>query len=58
MTELTFRLRPLVEDDLAMFRRFALEPGLIGLDWAGYRDPEVAARRSPKIATSILKTGD
>jgi ribosomal-protein-alanine N-acetyltransferase len=31
-----------------MFRRFALEPGLIGLDWAGYRDPEVAARRFAK----------
>jgi len=48
MTELTFRLRPLVEDDLPMFRRFALEPGLIGLDWAGYRDPEVAVRRFAK----------
>jgi ribosomal-protein-alanine N-acetyltransferase len=28
-----------------MFRRFAVEPGLIGLDWAGFRDPEAAARR-------------
>jgi hypothetical protein len=28
----SIRLRPLVEDDLAMFRRFATEPGLIGLD--------------------------
>jgi ribosomal-protein-alanine N-acetyltransferase len=48
MTELTFRLRPLVDDDLALFRRFALEPGLIGLDWAGYRDPELTARRFAK----------
>jgi RimJ/RimL family protein N-acetyltransferase len=32
------RLRPVVEDDLAMFRRFAVEPGLIGLDWAGFRE--------------------
>jgi RimJ/RimL family protein N-acetyltransferase len=39
------RLRPLVEGDLAMFRRFATEPGLIGLDWAGYRDAEATARR-------------
>jgi ribosomal-protein-alanine N-acetyltransferase len=42
---LSIRLRPLVEDDLAMFRRFATEPGLIGLDWAGFRDPEAATRR-------------
>src|SRR6266487_4853667 len=38
-------LRPLVEDDLAMFRRFATEPGLIGLDWAGFRDAGAPARR-------------
>jgi hypothetical protein len=43
--ELSIRLRPLVEHDLAMFRRFAPEPGLIGLDWAGFRDPEAPARR-------------
>lgn len=34
-SEAVVRLRPLVEDDFAMFRRFATEPGLIGLDWAG-----------------------
>jgi ribosomal-protein-alanine N-acetyltransferase len=28
-----------------MFRRFASEPGLIGLDWAGYTDPEAPGRR-------------
>jgi ribosomal-protein-alanine N-acetyltransferase len=39
------RLRPVVEDDLAMFRRFLVEPGLIGLDWAGYRDAQEPARR-------------
>jgi [ribosomal protein S5]-alanine N-acetyltransferase len=38
-------LRPLVEDDLAMFRRFATEPGLIGLDWSGFRDAQAPARR-------------
>jgi hypothetical protein len=58
MTKLTFRLRPLVEADLLMFRRFALEPGLIGLDWAGYRDPEVAARRFAKDNYLDPKTGD
>ena len=45
MTELTVRLRPVVEDDLEMFRRFNTEPGLIGLDWAGYRDAAAPARR-------------
>jgi RimJ/RimL family protein N-acetyltransferase len=38
-------LRPVTESDLEMFRRFATEPGLIGLDWAGFRDPEAPARR-------------
>jgi RimJ/RimL family protein N-acetyltransferase len=28
-----------------MFRRFATEPYLIGLDWAGFRDPQAPARR-------------
>jgi RimJ/RimL family protein N-acetyltransferase len=45
MGELSIRLRPVVEDDLAMFRRFATEPGLIGLDWTGFRDAQVPARR-------------
>ncbi len=39
------RLRPVAEDDLAMFRRFITEPGLIGLDWAGFRDARAPARR-------------
>ncbi|MFW6693236.1 GNAT family N-acetyltransferase [Streptomyces sp. MAR4 CNX-425] len=42
---LTVRLRPVREDDLEMFRRFAVEPGLVGLDWAGFRDAAAAARR-------------
>ena len=42
----TVRLRPVTEPDLAMLRRFATEPGLIGLDWAGYRDPGAPARRA------------
>ena len=28
-----------------MFRRFVTEPGLIGLDWAGFRDAQGPARR-------------
>lgn len=28
-----------------MFRRFAIEPGLIGLDWTGFRDAQAPARR-------------
>ncbi|MGS2617394.1 GNAT family N-acetyltransferase [Micromonospora sp. LZ34] len=42
---LTVRLRPVAEPDLAMFRRFATEPGLVGLDWSGYRDAAGPARR-------------
>ncbi|GAA3126151.1 RimJ/RimL family protein N-acetyltransferase [Kribbella aluminosa] len=38
-------LRPVVEDDLPLFQRFAVEPGLIGLDWNGYRDPQSPVRR-------------
>jgi RimJ/RimL family protein N-acetyltransferase len=45
MGDPSIRLRPLVEDDLAMLRRFATEPGLIGLDWAGFRDAGAPARR-------------
>ncbi|MFR9776882.1 GNAT family N-acetyltransferase [Micromonospora sp. MS34] len=39
------RLRPVSEPDLTMFCRFATEPGLIGLDWAGFRDGSAPARR-------------
>ena len=45
MAELSIRLRPVVEGDLGLFRRFCTEPGLIGLDWGGFRDPEAPARR-------------
>jgi RimJ/RimL family protein N-acetyltransferase len=38
-------LRPVTEDDLALIRRFVTEPGLIGLDWAGFRDAGAIARR-------------
>jgi len=39
------RLRPVTEDDLELFRRFATEPDLIGLDWAGFKDARGPARR-------------
>jgi [ribosomal protein S5]-alanine N-acetyltransferase len=38
-------LRPVTEADLAMLRRFSVEPGLIGLDWSGFRDPGAIQRR-------------
>ena len=38
-------LRPVTEADLGMFRRFVVEPGLIGLDWSGFRDPKAVQRR-------------
>jgi RimJ/RimL family protein N-acetyltransferase len=45
MTDPSVRLRPVVEADLDMFRRFATEPELLGLDWRGFRDAEAPARR-------------
>ena len=45
MDENSVRLRPVVEADLAMIRRFAVEPGLMGLDWNGFRDAAGPARR-------------
>jgi [ribosomal protein S5]-alanine N-acetyltransferase len=38
-------LRPVTEDDLPMFRRLVVEPGLIGLGWTGFRDAQAPARR-------------
>jgi ribosomal-protein-alanine N-acetyltransferase len=38
-------LRPVVAEDLGMFRRFATEPGLVGLDWGGFKDAEASVRR-------------
>jgi [ribosomal protein S5]-alanine N-acetyltransferase len=43
--EPSIRLRPLLRDDLELFRRFATEPDLIGLDWTGFRDAEAPVRR-------------
>jgi ribosomal-protein-alanine N-acetyltransferase len=38
-------LRPVREVDLEMCRRFLTEPGLVGNDWAGFRDAGQVARR-------------
>ncbi|GIJ44274.1 alanine acetyltransferase [Virgisporangium aliadipatigenens] len=45
MPDPAVRLRPLTQEDVAMMRRFVVEPGLIGLDWRGFSDPEAPARR-------------
>ena len=45
MTEVAIRLRPVIEADLVMFQMFATEPGLIGLDWTGFRDAKAPVRR-------------
>ena len=45
MAHPNIRLRPVGEEDLGIFRRFMTEPGLIGLDWAGFRDAQEPARR-------------
>jgi ribosomal-protein-alanine N-acetyltransferase len=39
------RLRPLVEADLPLLRRFATEQELNGPDWHGYRDAGAGSRR-------------
>lgn len=41
----SIELRPVSEPDLEMFRRFAVVPGLVGLDWAGFRDVGAQERR-------------
>jgi ribosomal-protein-alanine N-acetyltransferase len=41
----TALLRPVTANDLPLLRRFQVEPGLVGLDWAGYRNPEEITRR-------------
>jgi len=45
MADPSVSLRPVTEDDLALLRRFLTEPGLIGLDWNGFRDARKIDRR-------------
>ena len=45
MADPSVALRPVTEDDLALLRRFLTEPGLIGLDWSGFRDAGKIGRR-------------
>ena len=52
MDDNSVRLRPVVEDDLAMIRRFLVEPGLIGLDWNGFEIRPDRRGSSPATAFS------
>jgi ribosomal-protein-alanine N-acetyltransferase len=45
VTQPSIKLRPVTAEDLPLLARFAVEPGLIGLDWAGFRDAQQPARR-------------
>ena len=45
MADPSISLRPVTEDDLPLLRRFLTEPGLIGLDWNGFRDARKIDRR-------------
>ncbi len=38
-------LRPVTAEDVPLLQRFSIEPGLVGLDWAGYRDPGIISRQ-------------
>jgi ribosomal-protein-alanine N-acetyltransferase len=38
-------LHPIRDEDLSLMRRFAVEPGLVGLDWGGFQDAGAVARR-------------
>jgi len=43
--DVSIRLRPVVEDDLALFRRMLTEPELTAPSWYGFRDAQAPARR-------------
>jgi ribosomal-protein-alanine N-acetyltransferase len=45
MNKTWVKLRPVLENDLAMLRRFATEPGLVGSEWSGFRDLSMIGRR-------------
>ena len=38
-------LAPVRAEDVPLLQRFAVEPGLIGLDWGGFRDAQAPVRR-------------
>ncbi|MGW5193520.1 GNAT family N-acetyltransferase [Kribbella sp. NPDC004138] len=38
-------LTPVRAEDVPLLQRFAVEPGLIGLDWGGFRDAQAPVRR-------------
>ncbi len=45
MSEQTVRLRPVEVTDVELFRRYAVEPELNGLDWHGFTDANAPGRR-------------
>lgn len=45
MSEQSVRLRPVTVTDVELFRRYAVEPELNGLDWHGFTDANEPARR-------------
>jgi RimJ/RimL family protein N-acetyltransferase len=49
-------LRPVAAADLELFRRFLVEPGLVGRDWRGFRDAGAVERRFAE--DGYLGTGD
>jgi ribosomal-protein-alanine N-acetyltransferase len=38
-------MRPFKEGDLSLLQRFAVEPGLVGPNWSGFRDAQAPAKR-------------
>ncbi|AGL14674.1 GNAT family N-acetyltransferase [Actinoplanes sp. N902-109] len=42
---MNIEMRPINDGDLSLLRRFAVEPGLIGPNWYGFRDAQAEARR-------------
>lgn len=45
MSDRPVRLRPVVATDIELFRRYAVEPELLGLDWHGFTDANAPGRR-------------
>lgn len=59
------QLAPVREADVPLLQRFAVEPGLIGLDWRGFRDAQAPVRRfaedgflGTEDSRLMVRTGD
>lgn len=58
-------LTPVQAEDVPLLQRFAVEPGLIGLDWGGFRDAQAPVRRfaedgflGAEDSRLMVRTGD